>query len=162
MFGKAKPKVGSGVLPAFDEFQDTMKEFEIKTGSIKIFRIKRDLKNPRRESKPKKYVIDTRPVRDFRDSPVEERLFEDYGGGEFEMQVFKEAGGAYSYVRTLHYLIRGESQEEEEDASCGSWEDLAYKALEQQINDNSSDQMNQILLKLIDSFQGKQSVKKSS
>lgn len=153
MFGKAKPKVGSGVLPVFDEFQDTMKEFEIKTGSIKIFRIKRDLKTPRRESKPKKYVIGTRPIRDFRDSPVEERLFEAYGGGEFEMQVFKEAGGAYSCVRTLHYLIRGESQEE--DASGGSWKDLAYKALEKQINDNFNDQMNQILLAFFLSSQGK-------
>jgi hypothetical protein len=139
-----KEKKTGAVLHPFNEFQDTLKEFEIKTGPVKVFSVRRNAKG-----KPAKYLNDTRPVRDFRDGTVEDILAADYGGGEFELQVYKEENGINRYVRTLHYQIAGENQDGD-DLSDDPLKALAYKSLEKQLNTNPSNITEQLLLRMID------------
>ena len=145
-----KEKRTGAVLHPFNEFQDTLKEFEIKTGPVKIFSIRRNAKG-----KPAKYLNDTRPVRDFRDGTVEDILSADYGGGEYELQVYKEENGINRYVRTLHYQIAGESQDGD-DSADDPLKALAYKSLEKQLNTNPSNITEQLLLRMIDANSGRQ------
>ena len=145
-----KNKRTGTVLHPFNEFQDTLKEFEIKTGPVKVFSIKRNAKG-----KPTKLLNDTRPVRDFRDGTVEDILAADYGGGEYELQVYKEENGGNRYVRTLHYQIAGESQDGD-DSSDDPLKVLAYKSLEKQLNTNPSNITEQLLLRMIDANSGRQ------
>lgn len=145
-----KEKKTGAVLHPFNEFQDTLKEFEIKNGPVKVFSIRRNAKG-----KPAKYLNDTRPVRDFRDGTVEDILAADYGGGEYELQVYKEENGINRYVRTLHYQIAGESQDGD-DLADDPLKALAYKSLEKQLNANQSNITEQLLIRMIDANSGRQ------
>jgi hypothetical protein len=145
-----KEKRTGTILHPFNEFQDTLKEFEIKTGPVKVFSIKRNAKG-----KPTKLLNDTRPIRDFRDGTVEDILAADYGGGEYELQVYKEENGINRYVRTLHYQIAGENQDGD-DSADDPLKALAYKSLEKQLNTNPSNITEQLLLRMIDGNSGRQ------
>ena len=148
-WGKEK-KSGAGIVHAFNEFQDTLKEFEIKTGQIKILSVKRNTKG-----KPTKISQGTRPIRDFRDGPVEEILSADYGGGEYQLEIYKEVANEFKYVRTLQYMVAGENQDGD-DTSDDPLKALAYKSLEKQLNTNPSNITEQLLLRMIDANSGKQ------
>ncbi len=149
LWGKEK-KNGYDITQAYDEFQDCLKEFEIKAGSVKISRIRRDQKG-----KPKKYALGPRPIRDFRDASVEATLLEDYGGGEYELLVYKDTAGSFALVRTLHYFIDGPNSEED-DSQQDPFKAMAYRSLEKQLNSpNNNDQMIQLIVEMIKSSQGK-------
>lgn len=118
-----------------DEFNQVIADNDIKTGQIKIYRIKKVPAG--RQTRRTEYFVSTRSLRDLGGDSIEDFLALEYGGGEYLIKLYKITNNKiHTLIQSFPFLIAGPEIEETEaePKDSDSFRRIAEKALENQLS----------------------------
>lgn len=123
-----------------DEFNQAIAENNIKTGYVKIYNIQRDAKHRSSTS-----FVAQRTIREIGNTPLEQFISDDYGGGEFNVKLYKTEKGTGKYIDEFTIRVFGQAM----SGGQGDFQQLAMLALRDKFfgesSDKKDDSMNEIM-----------------
>lgn len=130
-----------------NEFEKALEDLNIKDGFVKVSRIKKNANG--RQIGGKAFFVKTIPLRNLRKKPIEEFLAEHFGGGEFEVELYKRNDNASeSFVETFYFPIDGPvmyDDETPENTKESAYEKLMLKMLEKQLDTGGDSETKELL-----------------
>lgn len=126
-----------------DDFYDVIASEGVKTGQIKIYRMKREKTGRQgRTTRRYEYFVAVRSLRDLDGDPIEEFISSEYGGGEYIVKLYKIVNGIHSLIQSFTYLISGAEMDDsdedpKEDLKDDPFRQIALRAAENQLLGNN-------------------------
>lgn len=129
------------------EFDKCLEEMNVKDGFIKVYRIKKNANGRQIGSRP--FFIKNVPLRNLQKKSIESYLSDNFGGGEFEIELYRRnENSSESLVETFYFPIDGPivyDEDAPETTKESAYEKLMLKMLEKQLDTGGDSETKELL-----------------